>query len=122
MQELDPNAVTRKVDVPFRDPKNPSIRIIFDRFSCGWSDDSNLPILKDISVTLKDNSLLAIVGTVGSGKSTMLSAILGDTYKLDGNVSVTGTISYVPQNAWIMNATVKENVFYTNLDSVWASL
>ena len=40
-----------------------------------------------INLKVKDFSLVAIVGSVGAGKSSLLSAILGDTEKLNGNVT-----------------------------------
>ena len=65
-----------------------------------------------ISASVTDGELYAIVGAVGSGKSTMLSAILGETYKRSGTVTVRGTIAYVPQTAWIMNSTLRENIVF----------
>ncbi len=70
------------------------------------------PTLKDISLSIKKGSLVAVVGSVGSGKSSLLSALLGETEKLSGRVTVRGSVSYVPQQAWIQNATVKDNVLF----------
>ena len=41
-----------------------------------------------------------VVGEVGSGKSSLLSALIGDMYKLAGNVNVYGSSAYAPQQAW----------------------
>ena len=49
---------------------------------------------------------------VGSGKSSILSALLGEMSKVHGRVSVSGRIAYVPQTAWIMNTTLKENILF----------
>ncbi|RKO84654.1 P-loop containing nucleoside triphosphate hydrolase protein, partial [Blyttiomyces helicus] len=68
--------------------------------------------LKDISLVVPDGSLFAIVGSVGSGKSSIISAILGEMYRVKGTVTVRGSIAYVPQTAWIMNATVRENILF----------
>ena len=65
-----------------------------------------------ISCSVRDDELYAIVGAVGSGKSTLLSAVLGETYKRSGTVTVRGSIAYVPQSAWIMNATLRENIIF----------
>lgn len=61
-----------------------------------------------------------MVGKVGSGKSSLLSSLLGEMNKLDesSHVNISGTIAYVPQQAWIQNATVKSNIIFgSELDS-----
>lgn len=50
------------------------------------------------------------VGGVGSGKSSLLSSLIGHISKRGGTVSVGGTVAYVAQTAWIMNDSVQENV------------
>lgn len=53
-----------------------------------------------------------MVGRVGSGKSSLLSAVLGEMTKVDGHVTVRGSIAYCSQSPWIMNGTVKENITF----------
>ena len=57
-------------------------------------------ILKDINFCVKPKSLTAVVGTVGAGKSSLISACLGEMEKVSGTVNVVGKIGYVPQQAW----------------------
>ncbi|HEY6438058.1 MAG TPA: ABC transporter transmembrane domain-containing protein [Ignavibacteriaceae bacterium] len=71
-----------------------------------------IPTLNNISLKIKRNKLIAIVGQVGSGKSSLLSALLGDMIKTEGKVNVNGSIAYVPQQAWILNTTLIENVLF----------
>jgi ABC-type Mn2+/Zn2+ transport system ATPase subunit len=40
------------------------------------------------------------VGIVGSGKSSLISSILGDVHKVNGEIRRTGSVAYVPQLAW----------------------
>ena len=55
---------------------------------------------------------------VGAGKSSLLSALLGEMYKTNGHVCIRGSIAYVPQQPWMMNATIQENItFKTHFDS-----
>lgn len=56
-----------------------------------------------------------VVGKVGSGKSSLLSGILGEMHKLndDGKINLNGSVAYMPQQAWIKNATVKANILFT---------
>ncbi|XP_036795301.1 multidrug resistance-associated protein 1 isoform X1 [Oncorhynchus mykiss] len=73
---------------------------------------NDAPTLKRLSVRIPDGSLVAVVGHVGSGKSSLLSALLGEMEKLEGSVSVKGSVAYVPQQAWIQNATLKDNIVF----------
>ncbi|XP_053215010.1 multidrug resistance-associated protein 1-like, partial [Panonychus citri] len=76
-----------------------------------WSPEEEAT-LKDINIKVEKQKLVAVVGTVGSGKSSLLSALLGDLHKKQGYVNVYGKVAYVPQSAWILNATVRENILF----------
>uniref|UniRef100_A0A8C4ECR4 Multidrug resistance-associated protein 1 n=1 Tax=Dicentrarchus labrax TaxID=13489 RepID=A0A8C4ECR4_DICLA len=76
-----------------------------------WSRTES-PILKKLTVHIPEGSLVAVVGHVGSGKSSLLSALLGEMDKLEGTVTVKGWVAYVPQQAWIQNSTLKENIMF----------
>uniref|UniRef100_A0A671YCI8 Multidrug resistance-associated protein 1 n=1 Tax=Sparus aurata TaxID=8175 RepID=A0A671YCI8_SPAAU len=65
-----------------------------------------------LNVSIPEGSLVAIVGHVGSGKSSLLSALLGEMDKLEGSVAVKGLVAYVPQQAWIQNSTLKDNIMF----------
>ncbi|KAK2140222.1 hypothetical protein LSH36_1431g00011, partial [Paralvinella palmiformis] len=65
-----------------------------------------------ISLTIESGILVGIVGHVGSGKSSLIAALLGEMEKLTGNVIINGSIAYVPQQAWIQNLTLRENVLF----------
>ncbi len=62
---------------------------------------------------MKRNSLTAIVGSVGSGKSSLVSAILGEMERVGGSVRVNGKVAYVPQQAWMLNATLENNILFS---------
>ena len=55
---------------------------------------------------------MTVVGKVGAGKSALLHSILGEMLKLEGSVSVSGSVSYASQSAFILNATVRENILF----------
>uniref|UniRef100_A0A7N9AWT7 ABC-type glutathione-S-conjugate transporter n=1 Tax=Mastacembelus armatus TaxID=205130 RepID=A0A7N9AWT7_9TELE len=76
-----------------------------------WSAEGP-PCLKRINIHVPRGSLVAVVGHVGSGKSSLLSAMLGETEKRSGRVTVKGSVAYVPQQAWIQNATVQDNIIF----------
>ncbi|XP_075710611.1 multidrug resistance-associated protein 1-like [Rhinoderma darwinii] len=69
-------------------------------------------ILKDLHIKIPEGSLVAVVGQVGSGKSSLLSAILGEMNKLLGTVQRKGSVAYVSQQAWIQNALFQENILF----------
>ncbi|XP_042683797.1 multidrug resistance-associated protein 1 isoform X1 [Centrocercus urophasianus] len=84
-----------------------------------WSKDTS-PCLRRIDLTVPQGSLLAVVGQVGAGKSSLLSALLGDLEKMDGCVTMKGTAAYVPQQAWIQNASVEDNILFgKEMDETW---
>ena len=64
-----------------------------------WGKEDPI-VLKDVNFSVKSGSLTAIVGTVGAGKSSLVSACLGEMEKVSGNVHVRGRTAYVPQQAW----------------------
>ncbi|KAF9909311.1 hypothetical protein EC991_008822 [Linnemannia zychae] len=68
--------------------------------------------LTNINLRVPDGHLTAFVGRIGQGKSSLMSAIMGEMYKLHGSVSVYGDLAYVPQQAWIINATVRDNILF----------
>lgn len=66
----------------------------------------------DFNITIPKGSLVAIVGPVGSGKSSFLGAINGEMKRISGDVGVCGKIGYCPQQAWIRNCSVRENIVF----------
>ncbi|KAG0298892.1 Multidrug resistance-associated protein 1 [Linnemannia gamsii] len=70
------------------------------------------PTLQNISLSVKSGSLVAIVGRVGQGKSSLLSALIGEMYKFHGFAKTVGRIAYVPQQSWILNATLRDNILF----------
>ncbi|KAJ2123708.1 hypothetical protein IW147_002301 [Coemansia sp. RSA 720] len=70
------------------------------------------PTLHNVSIKCKHDELVAVIGRVGAGKSSLMSAILGDMIKSDGSVRIRGSIAYVPQQAWILNATLRDNILF----------
>ncbi|CAG7727265.1 unnamed protein product, partial [Allacma fusca] len=77
-----------------------------------WDETRDIPTLRNINLRVKKGSLVAVVGTVGSGKSSLLSAILGEMEKISGWVNTYGSVGYVAQQAWIQNATLRENILF----------
>jgi ABC-type multidrug transport system fused ATPase/permease subunit len=68
--------------------------------------------LKGMSLDIEPGFLVMIVGTVGAGKSSFLHALLGEMVVRSGELEVSGDISYVSQEPWIRNASVKSNILF----------
>ncbi|KDO23429.1 hypothetical protein SPRG_22283 [Saprolegnia parasitica CBS 223.65] len=68
--------------------------------------------LQNLTFSLTPGSLTIVVGPVGSGKSSLVSAILGEIHQVGGVRNVVGNISYVNQEAWIQHATLKKNILF----------
>ncbi|XP_072470803.1 multidrug resistance-associated protein 1-like isoform X5 [Notamacropus eugenii] len=85
--------------------------IIFTDASFTW-EKNQTPTLNDLNIKIPEGALVAIIGQVGSGKSSMLSAILGEMEKLKGTVQRKGSVAYVSQQAWIQNSKLQENILF----------
>ncbi|XP_064460620.1 ATP-binding cassette sub-family C member 5-like [Ornithodoros turicata] len=68
--------------------------------------------LRDITLHIKKGSLIGICGSVGSGKSSLLAALCGDMNLIRGEIDVNGSIAIVTQQAWIFNATIRDNILF----------
>ncbi|XP_043350869.1 ATP-binding cassette sub-family C member 12 isoform X6 [Dermochelys coriacea] len=75
-------------------------------------EDSATIALYNLSFTVKKGKVLGICGNVGSGKSSVISAILGQMYLYNGTVGVDGTLAYVSQQAWIFHENVRQNILF----------
>eukprot|EP01018_Ginkgo_biloba_P003571 Gb_36600 [translate_table: standard] len=104
-KELDPNSVERL-------PPGEELAVVVENGSFLWDEEESKPTLRDINIEVKRKSLVAIVGTVGSGKSSLLSSLLGEMPKLSGMVKVSGSTGYVAQTSWIQNGTIEDNILF----------
>ncbi|KAG7393122.1 hypothetical protein PHYPSEUDO_012458 [Phytophthora pseudosyringae] len=68
--------------------------------------------LEGINLHIDAGSLVMVVGTVGSGKSSLLQALLGEMRMTAGRVDTVGEFAYVSQEAWIRNATLRDNIVF----------
>ncbi|KAM4697381.1 multidrug resistance-associated protein 1-like isoform 2-T2 [Rhinophrynus dorsalis] len=104
-EELEPDSI-------IREPQKSSEGCIDMRNATfSWSKNDP-PSLKEININIPEGSLIAVVGQVGCGKSSLLSALLGEMEKQDGYVAMKGSVAFVPQQAWIQNASLKDNVIF----------
>ncbi|KAG1750098.1 ABC protein, partial [Suillus lakei] len=74
--------------------------------------DAPLFKVKNVTMTIPRGQLVAVVGPVGSGKSSLLQGLIGEMRKVSGHVSFGGRVGYCPQTAWIQNATLRDNIVF----------
>ncbi|KAJ7947402.1 ABC transporter C family member 2-like [Quillaja saponaria] len=92
-------------------PRLPMISIKNGYFS--WDSKAAKPTLSDINVDISIGSLVAVVGGTGEGKTSLISAMIGELPPVgDASVIIRGTVAYVPQVSWIFNATVRKNILF----------
>lgn len=77
-----------------------------------WNAEQNEPILDNINIRLENQSLVAVIGPVGSGKSSLIQAILGELSPEAGSVKLEGRLSYAAQEPWLFSATVRDNILF----------
>jgi ABC-type multidrug transport system fused ATPase/permease subunit len=77
-----------------------------------WDVSAEVPTLKDLNFQVRQGMRVAVCGMVGSGKSSLLSCILGEMPKLSGEVKVCGTVAYVSQLAWIQSGKIQDNILF----------
>ncbi|KAJ2994746.1 hypothetical protein NUW58_g1475 [Xylaria curta] len=107
-EEIQPDAV--RIGPAAEDRGDDSVIIRNGTFS--WNRHETKTVLRGIDFIAHKGDLTCVVGRVGQGKSSLLQSILGDLWKVEGEVCVNGTVAYAAQQPWIMNATVKENIVF----------
>ena len=112
--ELNPNArtVIRPSEDPQGEPQKGDTVVSIKNGEFRWLEGSTEPILQDIDLEVKKGELIALIGRVGDGKSSLLGAILGEMTRSDGSVTLRGEVAYFSQNSWILSATVKDNIVF----------
>ncbi|XP_063302912.1 cystic fibrosis transmembrane conductance regulator [Pelobates fuscus] len=96
-----------KLEVNGNGATNEDPNLFFSNFSLHLT-----PVLSDISFTLDKGQLLAVAGSTGAGKTSLLMMIMGELEPSAGKIKHSGRISFSPQVSWIMPGTIKENIVF----------
>lgn len=79
-----------------------------------WKGDQESFTLKNITFRSDPEELTAIIGPVGSGKSSILIALLGELQKISGDLDLKGSVFYLSQEPWIFTDTIQQNILFGN--------
>ncbi|CAH4036336.1 unnamed protein product [Pieris brassicae] len=99
----------------FKPKTNVNEIIVFRDFTAFWvenTDSKTQPVLSDVNLTIKPNTLTTIIGPVGSGKSTLLLSILEELPPKSGELIVNGSVAYAAQESWLFDASVRQNIIF----------
>ncbi|XP_022093426.1 multidrug resistance-associated protein 4-like [Acanthaster planci] len=77
-----------------------------------WNKDVSNTVLHDISFRVEPGELLAVIGPVGCGKSSLLMALLGELPSVSGVNAVTGRVGYTAQQPWILSGSLRDNILF----------
>ncbi|KAI1289994.1 ATP-binding cassette sub-family C member 4 [Halotydeus destructor] len=95
------------------DSDSPKGQLVMKDYSAKWSPPGDSLCLSGIDLRISPNELIMVVGSVGSGKSSLFHAILNELYDVSGSCLLDGKISYSPQESWCFSGSIKDNILFT---------
>ncbi|KAF8767898.1 Multidrug resistance-associated protein 4 like [Argiope bruennichi] len=108
---LEEQQETSHLDVSNLRPKLSQCGIWMQKVVASW-DKGGESTLRNVTLTVKPGELLAVVGPVGCGKTSLLMSILGELPIVSGEVKVRGKVAYASQEPWVFGGSVKQNVIF----------
>ncbi|ANB14688.1 ATP-binding cassette glutathione S-conjugate transporter YCF1 [Sugiyamaella lignohabitans] len=100
---------------PVNDPKSKLPVVKFSNTTVSWSESEDAAVaLDEIDFEAYKRQLLCVIGKVGAGKSALVKTLCGELFLKQGSVSIRGNIAYVPQEPWLLNQSVKDNILFRN--------
>ncbi|XP_048487991.1 probable multidrug resistance-associated protein lethal(2)03659 [Plutella xylostella] len=107
-----------KSDTNLEQLSKPEVLVSFKNYTAYWGsgdkpgEAGKVPALKDINLEIKPATLTTVVGTVGAGKSSLLLGLLRELAPSSGLLTVGGTLAYAPQEPWLFEGTVRQNILF----------
>ncbi|XP_054158234.1 ATP-binding cassette sub-family C member 4-like, partial [Oppia nitens] len=86
--------------------------IVVENMSATWDTKLKSPTIRDITVSLAPGELLAVIGAIGSGKSSFLMSLLNEIEVTSGRIAVKGSVAYASQESWSFNTTIQQNITF----------
>lgn len=86
--------------------------VIVKNLKARWDEDSTEYTLNNVNLRAQPGTLVAVIGPVGAGKSSLFQAILGELPPESGSIQVNGVVSYAAQEPWLFTGTVRSNILF----------
>lgn len=86
--------------------------LVLTNVKAKWMKDSQDYTLDDVNLRVQPETLVAIIGPVGAGKSSLIQAILHELPIESGSMKINGTISYASQEPWLFSSTIRQNILF----------
>uniref|UniRef100_A0A2S2QEN8 Putative multidrug resistance-associated protein lethal n=1 Tax=Sipha flava TaxID=143950 RepID=A0A2S2QEN8_9HEMI len=102
-------------DNTYGEPERPHLKnfgIVMSNVSAKWSSCQSKYSLRNVSLTVRPGRLVAIIGPIGAGKSSLIQAILRELPLSEGRISVRGVVSYASQVPWLFAGSVQQNILF----------
>ncbi|KAL5274290.1 ABCC4 family protein [Megaselia abdita] len=86
--------------------------VIINNLKAKWVPSSTEYTLDNVNLRVQPGTLVAIIGPVGAGKSSIIQTILGELLPESGTINVNGSVSYASQEPWLFTGTVRQNILF----------
>ncbi|KXJ70781.1 hypothetical protein RP20_CCG022510 [Aedes albopictus] len=86
--------------------------VIVDSATARWDPKASEYTLEGVNLHVQPGTLVAVIGPVGAGKSSLIHAILGELPLEGGSIKVNGEVSYASQEPWLFSATIRQNILF----------
>ncbi|KAI8429874.1 hypothetical protein MSG28_000366 [Choristoneura fumiferana] len=90
---------------------SPDVGVLIQDVSASWTEDGPIT-LRNLNISVPKGKLCAIIGSVGSGKSSVLQLLLNELRSTSGRIHLSGPLSYACQEPWLFVATVRQNILF----------
>ncbi|EYB87407.1 hypothetical protein Y032_0263g589 [Ancylostoma ceylanicum] len=91
-------------------------RIVVQSLTTSWQtaeeEGEDVFAVRNLSFEAKPGDLVAVIGPVGAGKSSLLSSLLCEARRVSGTLSISGKVAYCSQDSWIFSGTIRENILF----------
>ncbi|KAL5005221.1 hypothetical protein ScPMuIL_018677 [Solemya velum] len=109
--ELNPSGQEDKYGLR---PKPDDCCVELKNVTAKWDPNLEQYTLNGINTSVAAGNLVAVIGPVGAGKSSLLMSILGELPLIEGNVKVRGKLAYISQQPWVFSASLRQNIIFGN--------